>query len=136
MKLKQIEHIGIVVKNLNSAIDKYRDILGLKLDAIEYIEEHNVKIALFSIGEVLIEFIEDQDPDGKYSEFIREKGQGIHHICFEVDDIDNAFKEMNRPDVKLHSNGPLPGHQQSRIAFLNLEDMENITIELCEKKKK
>jgi len=133
MKLTRVEHIGIVVKNLEDSIKIYKKILGLRLETIEYLKEHKVKIALFSIGETLIELIEDQDPNGEYSQSITEKGEGVHHICFQVKDIVTALRELKQIGVKLHHEEPQRGHQNSKIAFFDLEGLMDVTIELCEK---
>lgn len=133
MKLKRVEHIGIVVKNLDEAIRRYETIFGLGLDSIEHLEKHRVKIALFPIGESLIELIEDQDPHGDYSKFISEKGEGIHHICFQVEGIEKALNELKNSGIKLLNEEPLLGHQNSKIAFLDSDETHNVLIELCEK---
>lgn len=132
MKLVRIEHIGIVVKNLDETIRFYKNILGLRLDSIEHLEEHKIKIALFPIGESLIELIEDLDPYGDYSKFISERGEGIHHICFQVEGIEKTLNELKNMGIKLLNEEPLLGHQNSKIAFIDSGET-NVLVELCEK---
>jgi len=133
MKLIRIEHIGIVVRNLDETIKLYKDTFGLKLDAVENLEKHKVKIALFPVGGSLIELIEDQDPHGDYSKFISEKGEGIHHICFQVEGIAKTLAELKNVGIRLLNEEPILGHQNSKIAFLDPSGTHNVLIELCEK---
>ncbi len=133
MKLLRIEHIGVVVKNLDEAIRRYENVLGLKLDAIENLEKHKIRIGLFPVGESLIELIEDQDSHGDYSKFIKEKGEGMHHICFQVEGIEKVLNELKSIGIKLLNEESSLGHQNSKIAFLDPSDTHNVLIELCEK---
>jgi methylmalonyl-CoA/ethylmalonyl-CoA epimerase len=130
---RRLEHIGIVVKDLSDAVRTYTEILGLKLEKIEYLKEHKVRIALLPIGETLIELIEDQDPHGDYSTFLIEKGQGVHHICFQVDNISQTLAELKKTSVNLHQEEPVMGHNSSRIAFFDFGNEDDLVIELCER---
>lgn len=133
MKFTRVEHIGIVVKDLNKSIDFFRDILGMPLEEVEDLADHKIRIALLPVGESMVELIEDQDRDGTYSTFIAERGEGIHHICFEVRDIHAALKELKQAGVPLHNEEPVRGHQNSRILFFNPPGGKDLLIELCEK---
>ena len=86
MRLNNIEHIGIAVKNLESAIKYYEEVLGLKCYAIEEVADQKVKTAFFKVGETKIELLESTSPDGPIGKFIEKKGEGVHHIAFAVDD--------------------------------------------------
>ena len=99
MKLSHIEHIGIAVNDLNEAIPYYENILGLKCYSIEEVKDQKVKTAFFKIGQTKLELLESTSPEGPISKFIEKRGQGIHHIAFAVDGIENALGEAR---IKRH----------------------------------
>lgn len=133
MKLQRLEHVGVVVKNLDNSIAFFRDVLGLRLGEIEYLEEHKIKIALLPLGETMVELIEDQDGHGPYSRFVAEKGEGVHHLCFEVGDINAALDELRRAGADLHNEAPVRGHQNCKILFFNPPGNREMLIELSER---
>jgi methylmalonyl-CoA/ethylmalonyl-CoA epimerase len=105
----------------------------MPVEEVEDHEGHKIRIALLPVGESMVELIEDQDRHGPYSTFIATRGEGIHHICFEVRDIDAALKELKQAGVPLHNEEPVGGHQNSRILFFNPPGRKDMLIELCEK---
>jgi len=130
--IEKIDHIGIVVKNLEKAIKVYSDVLGLKANKIEQVEEFKVKIAFLPVGEVLVELLEPVGP-GIVEDFLAEHGEGLYHICYKVADIDEALEEVGKK-VKLRDKKPRPGGAGSRVAFLEPESMFNVETELVERK--
>ncbi len=133
MELSHIEHLGIAVKSLETAIPYYEEILGLKCYAIEEVKDQKVKTAFFKIGQTKIELLESTDPEGTISKFIEKKGEGIHHIAFSVKDgVQNALCELEGKGIKLIDKAPRKGAEGLDIAFLHPKSTIGVLTELCE----
>jgi methylmalonyl-CoA/ethylmalonyl-CoA epimerase len=132
MKAKRVEHVAIAVKDLQSAIWILRDQLGLTLEYEESLPQHKVKIAMLPVGETYLELLEGTEPDSGISKSIVEKGEGLHHICLEVDDIEAALAELRSKGVALLDERPRVGHANSLIAFLDPRSTGNFLIELAQ----
>jgi methylmalonyl-CoA/ethylmalonyl-CoA epimerase len=135
MKLSHIEHVGIAVNNLNEAIPYYENILGLKCYSIEEVKDQKVKTAFFKIGQTKLELLESTSSDGPIAKFIEKRGQGIHHIAFAVDAIENALDEIKEKGVQLIDQQPRKGAEGLDIAFLHPKSTFGVLTELCENKK-
>lgn len=131
--MKKIEHIGIAVKSLATAIPVYEKMLQTKCYKIEIVESENVRTAFFKIGETKIELLESTTPDGVIAKFIDKKGEGLHHIAFEVDDILESMQTVS-PDFKILSEKPKDGADNKRICFLHPKDTHGVLVELCQEK--
>ena len=131
--IEKIDHIGIVVKDLERAIKVYSEVLGLKVEKVEQVEEFKVKIAFLPVGEVLIELLEPVGP-GVVQDFLNERGEGLYHICYRVADIEEALEVVGKK-TKLRDKRPRPGGAGSRVAFLEPEGMFNVETEFVERKK-
>jgi len=136
MKLSHIEHIGIAVNNLNEAIPYYENILGLKCYAIEEVKDQKVKTAFFKIGQTKLELLESTSPEGPIAKFIEKRGQGIHHLAFAVDGIENALSEAEEEGIKLIDQQPRKGAEGLDIAFLHPKSTFGVLTEFCEDKRK
>lgn len=134
MKPTHIEHIGIAVNNLEEGIKYYESVLGLKCYAIEEVKEQKVKTAFFKIGQTKIELLESTDADGPIGKFIASKGEGIHHIAFAVEQIEDALKEVEQKGVRLIDKIPRKGAEGLDIAFLHPKSTMGVLTELCENK--
>ncbi|MCX7954144.1 MAG: methylmalonyl-CoA epimerase [Bacteroidales bacterium] len=132
MKIKNIEHIGIAINNLEESIPLFEKILGVKCYAIEEVKDQKVKTAFFKIGETKIELLESTDPDGPISKFIEKRGQGVHHIAFKVENLHEALKEMENNNIQLIDKEPRKGAESLNIAFLHPKSTNGVLIELCE----
>jgi methylmalonyl-CoA/ethylmalonyl-CoA epimerase len=133
MKLSHIEHIGIAVKSLDSAIPLYEELLGLKCYAVEEVTDQKVKTAFFKIGETKIELLESTDPDGPIGKFIEKKGEGVHHIAFATTEgLQNSLDELSEKGVQLIDKAPRKGAEGLSIAFLHPKSTGGILTELCE----
>src|SRR5574344_2748167 len=133
MKLSHIEHIGIAVKSLESAIAFYEEMLGLKCYAIEEVADQRVKTAFFKIGQTKIELLESTDPEGPISKFIEKKGEGIHHIAFATEDgVQKSLEELAEKGVQLIDKTPRKGAEGLNIAFLHPKSTIGVLTELCE----
>ena len=133
MKLTKIEHIGIAVKDLSEAIPFYENTLGLKCYAIEEVAEQKVRTAFFMLGETKIELLESTDPEGPVGKFIEKKGEGVHHLAFAADGLENALAELSEKGVQLIDKTPRRGAEGLNIAFLHPKSTFGVLTELCEK---
>jgi methylmalonyl-CoA/ethylmalonyl-CoA epimerase len=130
MKIKRVEHIAIAVDSLTQSIDLLRNTFGLDLEYEEQIGQ--TRLAMLPVGQTYIELLEGQGPESGVRKWIDEKGAGLFHICFEVDDIDAALAELKAKGVKLRDETPRIGHGGARIAFLDPASTGNVLIELAE----
>lgn len=133
MKISHIEHIGIAVKNIDEAIRYYENVLGLKCYAVEEVADQKVKTAFFWVGETKIELLESTSPDGPISKFIERKGEGIHHLAFAVQGLQNSLDEVKSKDIKLIDEQSRKGAEGLDIAFLHPKSTFGVLTELCEK---
>ena len=136
MKLNYIEHIGIAVKDIEAGIRFYEDVLGLKCYAIEEVKDQKVKTAFFMLGQTKIELLESTDPDGPIGRFIEKKGEGIHHIAFNVDNIEDVLSEAENKGIQLIDKNPRQGAEGLSIAFLHPKSTLGVLTEFCEDKNK
>ncbi len=135
MKPSHIEHIGIAVNSLDKAIPFYEEVLGLKCYNIEEVAEQKVKTAFFMIGQTKIELLESTDPEGPVGKFLEKRGEGIHHIAFAVDSIEEKLREAEASGIKLIDSVPRKGAEGLSIAFLHPKSTFGVLTELCEDKK-
>jgi methylmalonyl-CoA/ethylmalonyl-CoA epimerase len=135
MKTTHIEHIGIAVKNLDEAIAYYESVFGLKCYAIEEVVDQKVKTAFFKLGDTKIELLESTDPEGPVGKFIEKKGEGIHHIAFAVENIEEALKETEEKGIRLIDKEPRAGAEGMDIGFLHPKSTFGVLTELCENNK-
>ena len=132
MKLSHIEHIGIAVNSLEESIPYYEEVLGLKCYAIEEIKDQKVKTAFFKIGNTKIELLESTDPEGPIGKFIEKRGQGMHHMAFAVEGIENALQEAEEKGIRLIDKTPRKGAEGLDIAFLHPKSTYGVLTEFCE----
>ncbi|HET8996792.1 MAG TPA: methylmalonyl-CoA epimerase [Acetobacteraceae bacterium] len=130
MKIKRVEHIAIAVDSLDRSAGLWRDAFGLDVEYEETIGE--TRLAMLPVGESYLELLEGQGPESGVSQWIGEKGTGLFHICFEVEDIDGALAELKAKGVKLRDETPRIGHGGARIAFLDPASTGNVLVELAE----
>jgi methylmalonyl-CoA/ethylmalonyl-CoA epimerase len=130
MKIKRVEHIAIAVDSLKQSIDLLKNTFGLDLEYEEQVGQ--TRLAMLPVGETYIELLEGQSPESGVTKWIAEKGTGLFHICFEVEDIDGALAELKAKGVKLRDETPRIGHGGARIAFLDPASTGNVLIELAQ----
>jgi len=133
MKVSKIEHIGIAVESLENAIPYYETLLGSKCYAIEEVKEQKVKTAFFKVGETKIELLESTDPEGPIGKFLEKKGQGIHHIAFAVEDVNQSLKEVESSGIQLIDKQSRKGAEGLNIGFLHPKSTFGVLTELCSK---
>ncbi|MDR0970285.1 MAG: methylmalonyl-CoA epimerase [Lentimicrobiaceae bacterium] len=136
MKPTHIEHIGIAVKQLEEAIPFYEKLLGTPCYSIEEVAEQKVRTAFFKIGQTKIELLESTDPEGAVGKFITNKGEGIHHIAFAVNDLENVLEDAKNEGIRLIDTKPRKGAEGLDIAFLHPKSTFGVLTELCEDKNK
>ena len=134
MKPTHIEHIGIAVNSIADALPFYEKVLGLKCYSIEEVADQKVKTAFFMIGQTKIELLESTDPEGPVRKFIEKRGEGIHHIAFAVDQIEDRLLEAEAAGIRLIDSTPRKGAEGLSIAFLHPKSTFGVLTELCEDK--
>jgi len=132
MNLSHIEHIGIAVKSLDQAIPYYEKILGLKCYAVEEVKDQKVKTAFFKIGQTKLELLESTDPEGPVGKFIEKKGEGVHHIAFATDGVQEALNEVEEKGIRLIDKAPRKGAEGLNIGFLHPKSTFGVLTEFCE----
>ena len=132
MKLKQIDHIGIAVKDLGAAKAFYEQKLGVSVGAEETVGD--MRIAFVPVGEVNLELIEPTTEDGVIGKFLSKRGEGVHHIAYEVGNVDEALEELNRNGVRLVDATPRVGAGGKKVAFLHPKETQGVLTEIVEKK--
>lgn len=131
--IKEIHHVAIAVNNLDDALSSYEKLFGLKAEKTKTSPEQGVKAALLPIGKgTEIELIQPIDPNGGVAKFLEKKGEGIHHICIEVDNIEQELKSLATKGVELIDKEPRTGID-GRIAFLHPKSTRGVLIELVQK---
>ncbi|MDK2871625.1 MAG: methylmalonyl-CoA/ethylmalonyl-CoA epimerase [bacterium] len=133
MKTLKIDHIGIAVKSISDALKLYEDILGIKCEGVEEVLEQKVKTAFLPTGDTEIELLESTSPDGPVAKFIEKRGEGIHHIAFRVDNLEDAIRELKKRGIVLIDEQPRKGAGGARIAFLHPKSTGGVLIEICER---
>ncbi|MDO9229900.1 MAG: methylmalonyl-CoA epimerase [Syntrophales bacterium] len=130
--LKKIEHIGVAVQNIEKSIPLFRDILGIPLEKVYESDAIKTKIAFFPLGDSTIELIEAMDPSSPVAKFIQKRGEGIHHICFGVENVEAALRHFEAKGIELLNQKPRRMENGDLIAFLNPKSTNGILIELVE----
>ena len=133
MKISKIDHIGIAVKDLKMVGRLYSDAFGLKLSEEIDVTERKLRIAFVELSGVKLEFLMPADKESVMAKFIEKRGEGIHHICFEVDDIGRAISELKSKGVELVDEKPSLGVEGDKIIFLQPKSTFGVLIELKEK---
>uniref|UniRef100_UPI003217D8DD methylmalonyl-CoA epimerase n=1 Tax=uncultured Draconibacterium sp. TaxID=1573823 RepID=UPI003217D8DD len=133
MNISHIEHIGIAVKSLEEAIPYYENTLGLKCYAVEEVADQKVKTAFFMVGETKIELLESTSPDGPIGKFLEKKGQGVHHIAFAVDNVNDSLNELGEKGVQLIDKTSRKGAEGLNIGFLHPKATMGVLTEICGK---
>ena len=131
----KVEHIGIAVKDLSISVPLFEKLLNSQCYKTEEVPSERVKTAFFQKGETKVELLESSDPGGVIARFIEKKGEALHHIAFEVDDIEAEMKRLSEEGFQLLSEAPRPGADNKLVCFLHPKTTNGILIELCMNKK-
>ncbi|TET36354.1 MAG: methylmalonyl-CoA epimerase [Planctomycetota bacterium] len=131
--LNNVDHIGIAVKSIDSALAFYKDVLGLELHGVEEVPSQKVRVAFTEIGGVHLEFVEATSDDSPIAKFIEKKGEGFQHIAFAVDDLAGKLAALKEKGIRLIDESPRPGAGGKNIAFIHPKATNGVLVELCEK---
>ena len=129
--MKKIEHIGIAVKDLEASNKLFARLLGVEHYKIETVESERVRTSFFQIGDIKIELLEATHPDSPIAKFVDKRGEGIHHIAFDVDDIEAKLSGLSEKGFQLINETPKPGADNKMIAFLHPKTTNGVLVEVC-----
>lgn len=130
MKIKRLAHIGVAVKDINETGKVYDEFLNIPMDSTDDVGE--LKVGFFPVGETNIELVMSTTEEGGMNKYIAKKGEGIHHIAFEVDDVFAACEELKAKGVPLTSEEPYDGAHGAKVLFLHPKATHGVLIELCQ----
>ncbi|EFK09017.1 methylmalonyl-CoA epimerase [delta proteobacterium NaphS2] len=133
MKVKHIDHIGIAVNSIEQAGKFYTDVLGLNIQEIETVVEQKVNVAFIPITDSEVELLESVEPDGPVAKYIKSRGEGVQHIAFRVDDINQCLEELKAKGVRLIDQVPRDGAGGAKIAFIHPKETNGVLVEICER---
>jgi methylmalonyl-CoA/ethylmalonyl-CoA epimerase len=130
--MTKLDHIGIAVKSLDAAKTIYED-LGLHIEHVETVETQKVRTAFLSVGDSNLELLEPTSADSTIAKYIEKRGEGIHHICLRVENIEEHLARLKERGYRLINEAPVPGAHGCRVAFLHPAAGNGVLIELSEK---
>jgi methylmalonyl-CoA epimerase len=130
--IKKIDHIGIVVHSIEEALQVYEGALNLRLTDVEEVPEQAVRVAFLPVGKSKLELLEPLTAEGGVAKFLEKRGEGIHHICFEVNDMEATLQDLAAQGIRLIDEQPRQG-AHGRVAFLHPKSAHGVLIELFEK---
>lgn len=132
MSIRKISHIGIAVRDLDQQVAFYRDVMGLEYQGTEVVEDQQVRVAIFRVGESAIELLEPTSPESPVAKHLDKKGEGIHHLAYEVEGIQQTLDDLKQKGARLIDQGPRDGAHGKRIAFIHPKSTFGVLTELCE----
>jgi methylmalonyl-CoA/ethylmalonyl-CoA epimerase len=132
--IQQIDHLGIVVRNLDESIEYYETALGLHCHGREEVASQKVRTAFFVVGDVHLELLEPTSEDSPIAKFLEKNGEGIHHIAFAVDNIEGQLKQAAAAGVRLIHEVPFVGAADKLVAFLHPKSTRGVLTEFCQSK--
>lgn len=130
--IKRIDHVAIVVDDISSALDFWRDAMQLDVTHVEDVPDQDSIVAFLPLGDSEVELVKPTTPDSGVARFLSKRGPGIHHICFEVDDIESCLDHLEDTGVRLINTEPVIGTGGKRIAFVHPDSTHGVLIELYE----
>ncbi|HTG82857.1 MAG TPA: methylmalonyl-CoA epimerase [Geobacteraceae bacterium] len=130
--LTKINHIGVAVTSLDEALPFYRDMLGMAFLGIEEVAEQKVKVAMLQVGESKIELLEPTSSESPVAKFLEKNGPGIHHVAYEVEDIEGAIARLEGDGARMIDRTPRTGAHGARIAFVHPKSSNGVLTELCQ----
>ena len=132
--LVRVDHIGIAVRDLEKTIGSYSALFDGPPGHIEEVPSQKVKVAMYEAGESRVELLESTSPDSAIAKFLDKRGEGLHHVCFAVPDLDSALARLQQHGMEILPNVGGPGAEGSRVAFLHPRSAAGVLIELVERK--
>ena len=133
MKVLKIDHLGIAVHSIEEAKKLFQDTLGLEFEGSETVAEQKVTTAFFPVGDSEVELLESTAPDGPIAKYLEKRGEGIQHIAFRVENIEEALAELKERGIRLIDEKPRKGAGGAKIAFLHPKSTHGVLIEISER---
>ena len=133
--MNKIEHIGIAVRNIDTANQIFKDILNEAPYKTEHVESEGVSTSFFKVGPNKIELLQANNPDSPIAKYIEKRGEGIHHIAFAVDNIEDEIKRLTQKGYRLINQSPKNGADNKIISFLHPKSSNGVLIELCQERR-
>jgi methylmalonyl-CoA/ethylmalonyl-CoA epimerase len=133
MKTLKIDHIGIAVNNLDETLKFYEEVLGITCTGKEEVPEQKVRVAFLPVGDTEVELLESTDPEGPIAKYIDKKGEGIQHLAFRVDNIEEAIESMKQKGIRMIDESPRYGAGGAKIAFCHPKSTGGVLVELSER---
>lgn len=133
--MQKIDHIGIAVYSINDALPLYTDVFGMKLEAIETVENQGVKVAFLFAGNTRLELLEALSDDSPIAGYIAKRGEGIHHIALGVEGIESRIKELKEQGITMIDDTSRIGAHEAKVAFIHPKSTARVLFELCEQQK-
>lgn len=133
MRILKIDHLGIAVKSMDEGKSFWSGILGLPYEGEETVAEQKVTTAFFPVGESEVELLESTSPEGPVAKYIESRGEGIQHVAFRVENIEEALSYLKKKGVRLIDETPRKGAGGAKIAFLHPKATRGVLVELCER---
>jgi len=134
MNLSHIEHIGIAVKSIDEAKKYYEDVLGLECYAVEEVIDQKVRTAFFQVGQTKLELLEATDPESPVAKFIEKRGEGIHHIAFATENVNEALASVEKKGIRTIDKKARKGAEGLNIGFLHPKSTFGVLTEFCSTK--
>lgn len=132
--MKKLEHIGIAVKDLDAANELFAKLFGKAHYKIEEVEKEGVRTSFFDLGNVKIELVAATRPDSAIAKFIEKRGEGLHHLAFESESIEEEMDELRGKNFTLLSEKPFPGADNKNVVFIHPKTTNHVLVELCQDK--
>jgi len=130
--IRKVDHVAIAVKNLDEGLKTFENVLGIKASHVKEVPDQKIKAAMIHIGDIEIELIQPTDPGTGVAKFLESRGEGVHHICLEVDDVDKELQAMAAKGVELIDKKGRPG-MAGKVGFLHPKSAKGVLIELAQK---
>jgi methylmalonyl-CoA/ethylmalonyl-CoA epimerase len=131
--LHKIEHVALAVSDMEAAIAHYRDVWGLEVEHREHVEDQGVEEAMLSLGESYLQLLAPAGADTTVARFLDRRGEGLHHIAYEVDDLEAALGELKAKGIELIDEAPRPGGRGHMVAFVHPRDNHGLLVELIQR---
>jgi len=130
-KIKKINHVAVVVEDINSSMAFWEGALGIKVEKVEDVPAQKAKVAFLPVGDGKVELVQPTDPESGIGKFLNERGGGMHHLCLEVDDITGMLAQLKEKGVKLINESPIE-MEGRKIAFIHPKSASGVLVELYE----
>ena len=131
--LRKIEHVALAVSDMDAAIAHYRDVWGLDVEHRERVEDQGVEEAMLSLGESYLQLLAPVSTDSTVARFLDRRGEGLHHIAYEVDDLEAALEDLKAKGIELIDEAPRPGGRGHMVAFVHPRDNHGLLVELIQR---